>query len=336
MTGAHFSERFVEQHPFEEGFAAVFERTVLPELGRIGQSRRDGGSGWPPRLMSLALARAAIWGLSLVVFAPGSPLGVVIAVALTIVAVDLLLRRGDRAPGRREPSLRDILIRAACEHLDGLSYQRVPGRRVEFDRFAELGLVPAFETALVEDLFTGRHRDAGFRMIEAELRSAAAGTVFHGLLFEIEVPVAFSGRTVVANRHDADGKLLPQPHSALRSPPGQPVRLHGHPAFERRFDVLAEDEREAKALLTVSLRTSLVRLAEDFPDAAWQAGFAYGQMLIAMPAAGELFEPASARTGRPDPVADARRLLAEIAIAYRIVDTLHGIDFDTGTRLRAR
>lgn len=322
---------FIEQDEREAGLAEIWQRIVAPELAVEAQRWRDAEArrrryrtsgtaimvGSPLLSAGLAATGAAVWWLALAMAAGGIWLG----------------QRQRRIPPPDGRRLRSLLIATACEHLGNLSYQRVALRRVEFDHHVELALVPRYESALVEDFFTGRHREHDFRMIEAEQREGGR-RVFHGLLIEIDLGPALEGRITIAHRRGDDRSPLPD-SQLLDWAPGAPVVLKTDPMFHRRFDVFADDEESARELLSPRFRMAMQHLADHWGSLAWQAGYAWGKLMIAMPGEGDLFEPRSVATRTFDPAGDLRLLLAELSLPYRIIDTLTGIDPETGRRLRA-
>jgi len=322
---------FVEREPREVGFAAVWDRVVAPELDREEERWRRGGA---------LRRRCRTSGAAIIVGSLAAGVALALAggtagpwLALPVAAVGSWLgweqARAGRLDGRR---LRELLIAAACEHRGDIIYQRVALRRVEFDHHAELALVPRYTTALVEDFFQGRHRELAFRMIEAELRDGSGRRVFHGLLLEIDAPVACRGRITIAHRRDGERRPLPGTQR-LGDPPGAPVVLKTDPLFHRRFDLFADDEESARVLLTPRVRAALGHLADHWGAVPWQAGHAWGKLMVALPVAGDAFEPRSVTTLHFDPVGDARRMIEELHLPYRIIDALAGIESDTGRRL---
>ncbi len=305
---------------------------VAPALPALEEQWRRARSQWLWRRRlgtALLLAGPLLGVAALLAGGYGLVLGPLLAVGG--LACGIVLRRRTDIDGK---ALRELLIAAACAHIGDLTYQRVTARRVEFDHHGELGLVPAFASALTEDYFQGRYRDMGFRLIEAELRGPGRRRLFHGLLLEIATDHVFTGRISIAHRRDEEGRPLTGA-ALLGTPPGAPVVLRTDPMFHRRFDIFADDEESARALLTPGLRQALEHLAHHLGDAAWQAGFAWGRLLVAVPDTRAFFEPVSARTMVFDPVADGHQVLEDLRLPYQIIDILHRIDPETGKRARA-
>lgn len=323
---------FVEEGRHEAGFSEVWQNMVVPRLPALEESWLRAQTHWQWRRRL---------GTALLVLGPATGIAVLLASGYGLILASLLIAGGlacgimlRRRPAMEAKPLRELLIAAACAHIGDLAYQRVTARRVEFDHHAELGLVPAFASALTEDYFQGSHRDMVFRLIEAELRGPGRRHLFHGLLLEIVTDHVFTGRISIAHRRDENSQPL-LGAGLLGTPPGQPVVLRNDPMFHRRFDIFADDEESARALLTAGLRQALEHLAHHLGDAAWQAGFAWGRLLVAVPDTRTFFEPVSARTLVFDPVADGHRVLEDLRLPYEIIDILHRIDPETGRRARA-
>ncbi len=317
---------FVERTAFERGFAKIFEASVAPRLpspaeGREGTNRRRAGRA-AFGAGSIALLWAGLWFWE----AGRGHLGVQIAAGFaTLVLADLFLRRARWPRTGSAGSPRGVLVEAVRAHAPGLVYQHVAGRRLDHDRFVALGLAPRCKTALVEGFFAAERRGAAFRAVDAEFRDERRAAPFRGMLVEIAVPRPFSGLVAVLRRRDG------------AAPPGaafKPVKTAGHPAFDHMFQVYATETDEAARLLDESAMTALTRFDEQLDGAPFQAGFAFGHLLLAIP--WDRADEAGAGDGVFDPVGDAHRLLARIAVPFRLVDTLHGIDPETGGRYRAR
>ncbi|MBT5416212.1 MAG: DUF3137 domain-containing protein, partial [Rhodospirillaceae bacterium] len=228
-------------------------------------------------------------------------------------------------------AVREVLVGPVCCFLGGLRYARDPEDAVDTGRFAAHGLVAAHEESHTEDLFEGRHRGTSFRMVEARLRgrhSARAGrrrhNVFQGLLFEVQVPVPFGGRTLIS----ADRGLVAEAIAGLFEA-GDADRIQrvgfDDPEFESRYQTYSDDPAEARRLMGPAFRANLVALAEAHGEAPLGAAFAEGIFRLALPTKRDLFEPGSIWRSALRVEADTRRLLAEVAIPIRVIDYLHGV-----------
>lgn len=323
---------FTEKTPHEDGFAAVFAAEVAPRLEGVEAERKV-------RLRSIRTRALIAAGVVLGLFVGGvvgfSLQAVEAVAALAIMVLALGFGLGWRwVLGPREAhreALREVLVGPVCRFLGGLHYARDPEGAVDPKRFAAHGLVAAFDEAHTEDLFEGRHRGTSFRLVEARLRarhSMRSGrrrhNVFQGLLFEIQVPVAFGGRTLIS----ADRGLVAEAIAGLFEA-GDADRIQrvdfDDPGFESRYQTYSDDPSEARRLMSPAFRASLAAMAEAHEEPPLGAAFAEGIFRLALPTKRDLFEPGSVWRSALRAEADARRLLAEVAIPVRVIDYLHGV-----------
>jgi hypothetical protein len=322
---------FTEKAPHEDGFAAVFAAEIAPRLETVEAERKRRQRAIRTRSLILggvavALVAVAILGLSLqAVEAMGALAAVVLAAA---VALGWRWVFGLRKAHR--DALREVLAGPICRFLGGLRYARDPEGAVDTRRFSAYGLVADHEEAHTEDLFEGNHRGTSFRMVEARLRarhSARAGrrqhNVFQGLLFEVQVPVPFGGRTLIS----ADRGLVADAIAGLcEAGDADCIQKVGFddPAFEARYQTYSDDPVEAWRLMNPAFRANLVALAEAHEEPPLGASFAEGIFRLALPTKRDLFEPGSIWRSGLRSETDARQLLTEVAIPIRVIDCLHG------------
>ncbi|MDA0704007.1 MAG: DUF3137 domain-containing protein [Proteobacteria bacterium] len=321
-----------EKSPHEDGFAAVFAAEIAPRLETVEVERKRRQRAIRTRALivggiAIALVVAAILGLSLQAVEAIAALAAVVLAAA--VALGWRWVFGPRKAHR--DALREVLVGPVCRFLGGLRYARDPEGAVDSRRFAAHGLVADHEESHTEDLFEGRHRGTSFRMVEARLRarhSARAGrrqhNVFQGLLFEVQVPVPFGGRTLIS----ADRGLVADAIGGLFEA-GDADRIQkvgfDDPAFESRYQTYSDDPAEARRLMSPAFRANLVALAEAHEEPPLGAAFAEGIFRLALPTKRDLFEPGSIWRPALRSESDARRLLAEVAIPIRVIDYLHGV-----------
>tara|TARA_Y100001934_G_scaffold14357_1_gene17640 strand:- start:16085 stop:17077 length:993 start_codon:yes stop_codon:yes gene_type:complete len=318
--------QFVEEAPWESGFAEIFDADVAPHLPVLEQRWRMAAQRRWTKLSVGAALIVAIWGGLWATGLYQNTIALFAAGLTSLVVFDLLLRRtyGDReSPARR---MRELLIQAVCHRVEGLTYQTIAGRRINSDRFVFMRLIPAHDTLVTGDFFSGERQDLIFRAVEVDIRSQGRTCIFRGLLVEIETgretgaPTAILQHTSTSPQHD-DEKAL---------------EISGHPAFRHLYRVRADDPDDALGLLSDSMMTALTRLPEQLHDAAVQIGFMAGTMMIAVPLPDDPRDATSPPERRFDPVGDARLMLKQVMMPASIIDTMHGIDPDTGGRYRAR
>ena len=188
----------------------------------------------------------------------------------------------------------------------------------------ELGLLPAAQSVVAEDMLVGSHRGTGFRLVELSCytvrrrhRSGRARTqrqrVWHGLVVEVDVPVPFAGPVILTR-----GGL------ARRAEEGLGKVAIPHAGFTRVFEARAADAGEALRLVTPALAESLVALSRARPGKALGAAFARGVFLLAVPLPrgyldqGSLFQPADRLLER------VPALVHELTLPHRVIDYLIG------------
>jgi hypothetical protein len=145
--------------------------------------------------------------------------------------------------------------------------------------------------------------------------------VFRGLLFSIGVPVGFRGEVVIARDYGRIGNAL---GAALGPRRGRTRTLFDHAAFERLYAVYADDETEARRLLTQEFLHAMVALANSHRGSALRAAFSGGRFLLALPLRRDLFEVGGLFKPAAGLKQELHRLMDEIGIAHRLIDFLHG------------
>ena len=140
-----------------------------------------------------------------------------------------------------------------------------------------------------EDLIKGERAGAAFSLVEAKLETSGdnGGTVFQGLLFHVQYPDRFLGRTLMArSRWWKRGKAAKEL---------QKVSLVSS-ELDRAFTVYSTDQVEARALLTPDRMERLIALERHFSGGKLRGIFEEGHMTIALEApnqfeAGSIFKP---------------------------------------------
>ena len=324
---------FTESEPYEKGFATVFVQDIVPRLDELERERRVLFEKRRVRIQITIVATVIGAGLSAWLFytlTPWPPPGFFRVGLWKVFPILVAAGVGSFWVGNlrraHQESLREIIVPAVCRFFDGLEYTRDPGERFDHKRFFELGIVPKGSFALhftdkvrLEDMFIGRHLDTAFRMVDAELKQfekytygvgRRAITVFDGLLFEIDVPVEFSGRVLIGGD---------------KGDFGEESRVEfDHPDFKDRYAVYASDADEARRLVSPEFCDTMVALADAFDKKSLGAAFVDGVFLLAVPVPGDLFEPGSITRSVYDCEADIHEFLKELTIAHRVIDYLHG------------
>jgi hypothetical protein len=175
----------------------------------------------------------------------------------------------------------------------------------------DASLLPGHYSRHFEDLIKGNRAGAAFSLVEAKLETSGknGGTVFQGLLFHVQYPDRFFGRTLMArSRWWKRGKAAKDL---------QKVSLVSS-ELDRAFTVYSTDQVEARALLTPDRMERLIALERHFSGGKLRGIFEEGHMTIALEAPGQ-FEAGSIFKPLADPERFATALV-ELGLVCDMID----------------
>ncbi|NBC34387.1 MAG: DUF3137 domain-containing protein [Alphaproteobacteria bacterium] len=317
---------FVEQEPYEQGFARVFESEIMPSLGELEQERLARRKSFYRRL---AGSIAAVAGAVILAYGLFPTVFVVPFLVLIIGAViaAIMVQRPVKAFGDR---LRALVMPPVCRFFGDLDYEaNASTGRLGLDRFRRAHIIGSYTSARIDDLFAGRHRGTGFVMAEVTVKrrqrtgkNRSNRTVFRGLLFEVDVPAGFAGRVLLGRDAGGIGNALGGWFLGYFS--GLNRVNFPHERFESLYEVYADDPEEAQRLITPDFADTMVALAEAYKGSPLKAAFFEGAFLLALPMRRNLFKAGSIFRPLDDCAEDLRRVLRDITIAHRLIDYLHG------------
>lgn len=328
---------FTEQAPHEAGFGAIFASEIAPEIEQVERRRHDHLRQFMVRAFVSAGTLAAIIGVGLALPIPSQtvlkvlPTLVIFGVIVAVIWV--------RGPYKSYKSnLRSLIVEPVCGFLGELEYTRKPNWGYRPRQFRELGVIPGYRRAEIEDMFEGEHRGTGFRMAEAKLIKGSGRyktTVFDGLLFEIDVPTSFSCRILIKpNRGRVINGLAEWwARSYSHRLDGREKVSFQDRDFERRFLTYSDDPAEAAQLMAPGFRSTMLDMAKAY-RAGWglslfrqrrlSAAFDDGKFFLALPAKGNLFEVGSIFRSAYTCETDIRRFMRDLVTARQVIDYLHG------------
>jgi hypothetical protein len=339
-----------EDRPHLRGFAEFYQAEISPSLGAEEARRRRAV------LRFWAIIAAASPGLiywvydyfawlaerTLVEYDSGplnSPLLEIVAVVGNLFTQ--LADPEDRMPGHWEGLLflgvvfavvwlamrsyealqRDVkafLVERVCAFF-GLDYDPRP-TEARLAEFRACGLVPNFDAADLEDGFRGRHQGVALSMAEAVLRTknskGESRRVFSGVVIVMDFPKRFQGRTVVLR----DRGLVRNRLTGMFRP-DQRVRVED-PGFEKLFEVYAEDQVEARYLLTPTFQERAAALCRLVGAGSLQMAFDENVLLLCVRTSRNWFEAGGMMITQVDHWGRVRRMGEQIGIVFDIVDTL--------------
>ncbi|MGH6912460.1 MAG: DUF3137 domain-containing protein, partial [Geminicoccales bacterium] len=266
-------------------FADLFRREIAPHVERLEAERRRQRHS----CLAVILATGGVALGTLVVLWPvNRATGFVLALALGALGYALqgYLRN------QFSSELRKLVMPAICQAIGDLTH-RVGGQTgIDLEELAGLGLLPGHDRRAIDDVFTGRHRDTGFTMLEARLRRRGYGrrrrarTVFRGLILQIETPKPIPARIMIARDSGAIGNRL---KGWLKQIGGMERIALPHPAFEERFELYADRPELAVETVSPDFCDAMVALAEAHDGKPLQAAFAGRHFYLAMPRSGDQF-----------------------------------------------
>lgn len=342
---------FTEHGPYEKGFAEVFAREIAPKLEELERKRVALFHRRKIRLLATIAATAAGAITAIILMkvywnsiGTDDVFGKLVLFLLPAVIPFFVgrwwMKKLDKL---HASSLRDVIANAACGFFGDLNYLRDIGERFDHQRFTDLGVVPSGSFTRSEDLFSGRYRDTGYKMIDASVyqRGGRSGrTVFNGLLFEIKVPLEFSGRVLIGKDEGSIANALNKFFKGKFGKKEERV-IFDHAAFEDRYAVYASDPDEARRLITPGFCDTMVALAETHDAKSLGAAFVDGAFLLAMPVEGDLFEPGSVTRSVYDCEDDIHEFLEHLTLAHRVIDYLFGDrppvqEFEAGAKHTAK
>jgi hypothetical protein len=165
-----------------------------------------------------------------------------------------------------------------------------PGEAPPLDRYLAVGLLPRHDRVTAEDEIRGTYRGHAVRLCELQLVKTGRKTnwtLFQGLLVEVDVATPFAGTTLVVD--NTVGAARPGGAENLAR-----VRLDD-PLFDEVYQVYADDEAGARAVLTPDAMERLLVMADSSGFAPPFLLFEGGHMAFAVKRLDgkNLFEPPS-------------------------------------------
>ncbi len=198
-------------------------------------------------------------------------------------------------------------------------------------------ILPSYHVEDCDDFFTGTHKGVKLTMYETHLMTehySRVGiirkTVFKGIVIVLNVNKPFVHKTII----DSDTGTIRNWLKKCRYNKAltQKIRLNKvsleSSVFEKVFEVLSEDQIEARYLLTTSFMDRLLKLHEYFGKEKIKASFCKKQLLITIPCKRNMFEPGSI-LNEEDFVDDAHKFIKEMSLIFEVIDTLK-LDQDIG------
>jgi Protein of unknown function (DUF3137) len=298
----------------------LFQREIAPQVPAL-EAERAQGRAW---FIITALAFALAIPILVVLLWPVEP-GWAVLAAVLMLGFGLHMLGAEQRRFRHR--VRDLVMPAVCQAAGGLRHSAGHAPGIPFDELESLGLLPRHNRRTIDDVFEGGHRDTEFIMAEARLRQRSGGrrsrtrTVFRGLIFAIAVPRDVRARILIARESGALGNRL---KSWIKGFSGLERVALPHSAFEAHFEVYSDDRAVAQATVTPAFCDALVELAEAHAGQPIQGAFRLGWFYLTLPRRRDQFRLGSLFRSLAGLEAEAERVLQDVRIVHRVIDTLHG------------
>jgi hypothetical protein len=323
---------FLEQAPYEQGFAEVFETRILPVMQNLQIERRMASSKGRRAAAVVAGLGAAVAALVAVLIPSGPSLLVglgfvaVVTVGLTVGLLKTMRTRVDhRAAQRIAPILCEFMA------IDRFR-QQVGADFIDPTRFHDLRLVEAFDTAALEDGIEGVWRGVRYRLAEARLslrqdhhdsgRPQQPVEVFRGLLMWVETPSEMPTILFLRRR----GKVLAWMRDRFAGLEDMERLPFPDAEVEDQYDVFTSDAAAARAAVSPAFGRTLLTLRADHQgDEGHLAAAFQGRGLYLAVARTDPFLRLDTADAEPAGlVKRVRAALADLAMPRRVIDTLAG------------
>ena len=316
--------RFREQEPHEHGFAKVFDTELLPLLQQAEVARRALAQKIKNRMafstilvLIFLLVVEWTWGVG------AMPLATIIG--LSVLAVTVLPAFRYTCFYKREiyPIVARFLgLEYRPEGLNLLNKVDVKWTnryisRLPFVRPHASGVLPFTAGLVGEDGFTGTLNGIPLSFEEIHLigdKSTDFTFGFRAIAVLVELPVMLKGRVFVKS----DRGVANWTHGKF--PDMKTIRFDDT-TFEAQYEVFAEDDAEARALLTQEAREVLMEMSALFDHRSIRLSFRGQEMFMVIPVKHNLFEVTSLFRSALLP-GDIRLLLKKTWMLERLVGTL--------------
>jgi len=196
------------------------------------------------------------------------------------------------------------------------------GISTSISNLEESDIIPNYNKENSEDFIKGKYKEVDIKLFETKLeletntgKHYSCKTVFKGIVIFMSIHKNFNGKTIIINDKGRLKNWLKNKFSKLDN-----VKLED-PKFEKLFEVFADDQIEARYLLTTSFMERLLQLQESFKGQKIESSFYDNNLLMMIPIKKNLFEPGSIFEPE-DFIDDSKSLLKEMNIIFQIIDIL--------------
>jgi len=243
-------------YPSLRGFADFHEKNLAQELERY-EEQRLGIVNFRNRICLAGPPCAMLIQFLLIT----SPVFFFLQFTVVPILTVLVISRMDKPYKKFKQEVSDQVVVAIGSFLE-LKHEK-NSKNLNLKPFLDLRLLPPFDISHSPYAFSGSYQGINFKKTLLTLekkKSDSAGyyQIFHGLCIEIDFPQKFS--SVITMNYDI-GKLGNAFQALFTSQ--QRVNLV-HEKFENKFEVFADDQVEARAVLTPDVMEAFSLFCEHF------------------------------------------------------------------------
>ena len=212
-----------------------------------------------------------------------------------------------------ENKIKKKIMADVCTCLGGIKWLDADYPPDGSEIYLDSNLIPKpVYTYSFDDIFTGKYKDVGYEIAEAEFEQKAGRfsiTVFDGVIIKLQMNKKFKGNTIIQPT-----SLIP-----LSKYTGLVHTELEDPVFEAKFDVFTTDEVEARYLITPSFMERLKDLKTAFSAKTTSCAFWNKYLLVGLHTKKDLFSLGSLTK----PVNDEKQffqMFEEILSIIKLID----------------
>lgn len=316
---------FYERTEAEQGFSALWDKEIEPSLDAYRIKYR-------PRFWLAALGQPAAIFIAIMLYEPllslEKPDTEFHFAALSSLLIAVALMFAFYYPfSKITGSFDEFLKHVVSEHYGDILLAADNDKNATFliDQMQAFNMMEHGRRSLTNH-YVGTYRDCELEIFNICLTSGYGKqqSSYYYFIIDVTVPIAFDGDVVIKSDY---GRIL----NFFRGLFSKRKQVNfDHPAFEKSYEVYAEDASLARRLISPAFCDNLLAIPQLFPrsygvmPAKLNGAFHQGHFTLAVPGNADLFSllPHQSTPGKIETA--CRRLIARMGIVKSVVDYLHG------------
>lgn len=185
-----------------------------------------------------------------------------------------------------------------------------------WQKFEASCLFPKYNSTSYDDIFTGKHKDVAYDIVESELSYISGKgdrrrkkVVFKGIIIKFSMNKNFNSHTIIT----PDTLMHISPSSKLKHTVLEDV------IFEKKFDVFTNNEVDARYLITPTFMERLNNMQTAFYATSTSCAFYENSLIVALSTGKDLFSLCSLDTPLDDPQ-QYFKMFEEILSIIKLID----------------